>query len=123
MFGTHMRLRGNPELRKSFEKEWEVTFCEDRDELREQARECIMRTQEENRRNYNKRRKKARQYCEDELVAIKRTQLRPGLKRAAKFLGPYQIIKALRNDRYIVKKIGEHKGPNKTSTSVDCIKP
>ncbi|KAL0103493.1 hypothetical protein PUN28_017622 [Cardiocondyla obscurior] len=55
--------------------------------------------------------------------AIKRTQTGSGLKCAAKFLGPYQIIKALRNERYIVRKVGEHEGPNETSTAVDHMKP
>lgn len=123
MFGTHIRLKESPEIKEIIESEWEVAFQEDRNELREQARKCIMRTQEENKRSYNKHRKKAKQYCEDDLVAIKRTQLGAGLKCAAKFLGPYQIIKALRNDRYVVRKVGDHEGPIETSTSADYIKP
>lgn len=118
-----MRLRDNPEIREVIEEELEAIFRVDRDELREQARECIARTQEENKRNYDKRRKKAKQYREDDLVVIKRTQLGPGLKCAPKFLGPYQIIKALRNDRYVVRKIGDHEGPMETSTAADYMKP
>lgn len=56
-------------------------------------------------------------------MAIKRTQLGPGLKLANKYLGPYSIVKVLRNDCYIVQKIGEHEGPSKTSTSADYMKP
>jgi len=56
-------------------------------------------------------------------VAIKRIQLGPGLKLANKYLGPYSIIKVLRNDRYVVQKVGEHEGPSRTSTSADHIKP
>lgn len=44
MLGIHMRLKNNPEVKELIEREWEAMFCEDRDELREQARECIMRT-------------------------------------------------------------------------------
>lgn len=123
MFGTHMRLRDNPQLRELIEGEMEALFSVGRDEVREQARKCIMRTQDENKRSYNKRRKKAKQYREDDLVSIKRTQAGPGLKCAAKFLGPYQIIKVLRNDRYVVRKIGDHEGPNETSTAADHLKP
>ena len=123
MFGVNMRLKDNPEVKEIIESEWEAKFQDDRDELREQARECIMRVQEENKRNYNKRRKEARLYNVSDLVAIKRTQLGPGLKCAAKFLGPYQVIKVLRNDRYVVRKIGDHEGPTETSTSADYIKP
>lgn len=122
MFGMHMRLKNNPQLRESIEEEMEAMFSVDRDELREQARERIIRTQDENKRNYNKRRKKAKRYREDDLVAIKRTQAGPGLKCAAKFLGPYQIIKMLRNDRYVVRKIGDHEGPIETATAADHIK-
>lgn len=105
------------------ESEWESIFQDGRDELREQARDCIMRIQEENKRNFNKRRKEARRYREDDLVAIKRTQLGPGLKCADRFLGSYQISKALRNDRYVVKKLGDHEGPCETATSADYMKP
>lgn len=45
----------------------------------------------------------------------------PG-KFSSKFLGPYEIIRVLRGDRYVVLKIGEHEGPKTTSTSADHIK-
>ncbi|KYM97372.1 hypothetical protein ALC62_11977 [Cyphomyrmex costatus] len=45
------------------------------------------------------------------------TQITPGSKIGAKFLGPYEITKVLRGDRY-----GEHEGPRTTSTSADHIK-
>jgi len=59
---------------------------------------------------------------EGDLVAIKRTQLGPGLKFRDKFLGPYKVIKGLRNDGYIVSKVGHHEGPQETSTSADHMK-
>jgi len=61
--------------------------------------------------------------CEDDLVAIKRTQQGPGLKLANKYLGPYRIVKALRNNRYVVRKMGDHEGPWETSTAADNMKP
>lgn len=54
---------------------------------------------------------------------MQRTQIRPGLKLAGTFLGPYEITRVLRNDRYLVAKIGEHEGPRQTSTSADYMKP
>lgn len=54
-----------------------------------------------------------RQYKEDNLVAIKRTQLSPGLKLANKYLKPY-ITKVLLND-YIVQKVSEYEGSLKMS--------
>lgn len=37
-------------------------------------------------------------------------------------MGPYKVKTELRNDRYIVEKLGECEGPNRTSTSVDHMK-
>lgn len=56
-------------------------------------------------------------------MAIRHTQQGPGLKFAHKYFGSYEIIKTLRNHRYIIRKIGEHKGPLQTSTAVDYMKP
>lgn len=55
-------------------------------------------------------------------VAIKRTQQDPGLKFSHKSLGPYEVIRVLRNHRYIVRKVDEHKGPLRTSLATDCMK-
>ncbi|XP_043496431.1 uncharacterized protein LOC122520413 [Polistes fuscatus] len=100
-----------------------AVFQKDRDELRDAVRDQLQKVQRENIKTYNKRRKKAKRYNEDDLVAIKRTQLAPGLKLASKYSGPYQIIKALRNDRYVVRKVGESEDPLQTSTSADHMKP
>lgn len=56
-------------------------------------------------------------------MAIKRMQGGPGLKLAAKYFGPYRIRRVLRNDRYIVQKIGEGEGPGETSTAAEYMKP
>lgn len=98
------------------------TFEDSRDELRVKARENIAKVQEENRRGFNKKRKKAAVYRERDLIAIRRAQ-RPGTKFASKYLGPYSVTKVLRNDRYIVSKVGEHEGPLQTSTAADSMKP
>ncbi|GFU99308.1 uncharacterized protein TNCV_356291 [Trichonephila clavipes] len=50
--------------------------------------------QSENRKTYNRRRKKASLYKEGDLVAIQRTQFGAGLKLRPKFLGPYKVTKA-----------------------------
>jgi len=103
--------------------EWVDNFQNDQSGLREQARECIAKIQHENRLTFRKKRKPATKYKENDLVAIKRTQLGPGLKLANKYLGPYTVTRVLRNDRYLVQKTGEHEGPMKTSTSADHMKP
>jgi len=123
LFGTNIRIKDEPKIKELIEEEWIKMFEENRDKLRSEAKQNILKIQQENRRNYNKKRKKAKQFKENDLVAIKRTQISPGLKIASKFLGPYQITKKLRNDRYVVRKIGETEGPLETSTSIDNMKP
>lgn len=73
LFGTHARLREDDNLRELLEKEWAISFQESRDELRMQAVRNIAKVQEENRRGFNKKRKKAQPYHEGNLVAVKRT--------------------------------------------------
>lgn len=123
LFGAHARIRDDPQIRELLEKEWVDAFQDNRVKLRNQAKECIAKIQQENRVTFNKKRKAARRYSEHDLVVIKRTQLGPGLKLTNKYLGPYAVIKMLRNDRYVVQKMGEHEGPSKTSTSADHMKP
>jgi hypothetical protein len=68
--------------------------------------------QKESRRRSSRKRKKekALTYRESDLVAIKRTQQGPELELANKYLGPSRIIKALRNNWYVVRKVGDHEG-------------
>ncbi|GFS47831.1 uncharacterized protein TNCV_3598331 [Trichonephila clavipes] len=66
--------------------------------------------------------KKASLYKEGDLVAIQRTQFGAGLKLRPKFLGPYKVTKVNSKDRYEVEKVGQHKGPNSTTTSADLMK-
>ncbi|GFY35441.1 hypothetical protein TNCV_195341 [Trichonephila clavipes] len=56
------------------------------------------------------------------LVAIQRTQFGAGLKLRPKFLGPYKVTKVNSKDRYEVEKVGQHDGPNSTTTSADLMK-
>jgi len=123
LLGVNPRICDNPGVREILEKELLISFDESRDELRLRAKDKILKIQDENRRNYNKKRKKAFRYREGDLVAIRRTQQGPGLKLPHKYLGPYEVIKALRNDRYILRKVGEHEGPYQTSSAADFMKP
>ncbi|KAI4481937.1 hypothetical protein M0804_008956 [Polistes exclamans] len=87
------------------------------------VKESISKVQRENRKTFNKKRVEAKVYRDGDLVAIKRMQQGPGLKLANKFLGPYTIIKEMRNNRYLVRRVGEHEGPLQTSTAADYMKP
>lgn len=122
MFGVKIRDR-NDELVKIIEEENIERMNEKRRELREKAKESINKIQEENIKTYNKKRKEATSYEIGDLVAIKKTQFSQGSKLYPKFLGPYEIIKKSRNDRYGLRKIGRTEGPNYTTSSADFMKP
>ena len=115
-------MRDDPQMRQLVEDDWAAMFQEERDQLREIAKRRIEELQTRNRQTFNKRRKKATIYKTGNLVAIERTQGGPGLKLHSKFLGPYRVVKVLRNDRYVVQREGEHEGPRTTSTAADHMK-
>lgn len=102
---------------------WELLERESRDESCMRAAKRVAEVQEQNRREYNKKRKEAQPYREGDLMAVKRTQRTPGLKLVSKFLGSYEVVKVLRNDHYLVHKVGQHEGPQQTSTTADFMKP
>lgn len=119
------KIRGpedNP-LNELIEQEVENKFQEDRKSLRAKAVKQIAKTQEENKRGYNLRRREATKYKVGDIVAIKRTQHGPCLKLAIKFLGPYQITRCDPHDRYAVEKIGKVEGPQITTSAADYMKP
>ena len=53
-------------------------YDENRDKIRQKARQQIQKMQEENKRHFSKKRNSARTYVVGNLVAIKKTQLRKG---------------------------------------------
>ncbi|GFU49825.1 transposon Tf2-9 polyprotein [Trichonephila clavipes] len=57
-----------------------------------------------------------------DIVAIQRTQFGTDLKLRPKIFGLYEIVKVKPKDRYDVRKIGLHEGPNTTSTAGDHMK-
>lgn len=112
--GQLMRLRDDLDPRKLIEEDLINSIQEKRSKLREKARNAIEKIQRESRSSCNRKRKKASLYRTGDLVAIKRTQCAPS-KFSSKFLGPYEITKVLRGDRYVVHKVGDHEGPKTTS--------
>nr|XP_012218147.1 PREDICTED: uncharacterized protein LOC105669667 [Linepithema humile] len=123
LYRTQMKLREDSLIKDIIATEEVASHQQEREKSRELARQAIAKIQEENKRTYNKKKKVPPQYRENDLVTIKRTQGGPGLKFAAKYLGPYRVKKTLCNERYIVEKIGEVEGPRITSTAADHMKP
>lgn len=120
MFGVQMTNSEDYEMNKIIEAELINEFENERNNLRINAKNQIQKTQIENCHQYNKRRKEPAKYNVGDLVAIKRTQ--GNAKLASKFIGPYEITKTKRNNRYDVKKIGHFDGPIQTSTAADYMK-
>lgn len=122
MFGVPMK-RKDIDIQKVIEEEIRESFNDDRAEIRRRAKEEILKIQEENRKTYNKKRKQAQKYMANDLVAIKKTQFSTGAKLKPKNFGPYKVTKVKENHRYDIEKIGQHEGPNKTTSAADYMTP
>ncbi|GFW64991.1 retrovirus-related Pol polyprotein from transposon 17.6 [Trichonephila clavipes] len=122
LVGTKMRNKEDILIKDLLLEEMAKELLEHREFLRNDAKKNIETLQSENRKTYNRRRKKASLYKEGDLVAIQRTQFGAGLKLRPKFLGPYKVTKVNSKDRYEVEKVGQHEGPNSTFTSADLMK-
>lgn len=117
-----MRQGSDIGLLKLLEEELVENFVDEREQMRRDAKENIMKCQEEQRRVYNRKCKSARRYQVNDLVSISRTQFGVGLKLSGKFLGPYKVIRCLPNERYEVRRVGDHEGPLVTTSSADHMK-
>lgn len=62
LFGIHARLRDDLEIRQLLEKEYLEAFQSGRDELREQAKDHIIKVQRENKRGFDRSRIAATKY-------------------------------------------------------------
>lgn len=80
LFGVKMKHSDDNRIISVLEQESIQLFNEERDSLRNTAKQNILKIQAENQRYYNKRRKKARIYKGGDLVVLRRTQFAPGLK-------------------------------------------
>ncbi|GFX40374.1 transposon Tf2-9 polyprotein [Trichonephila clavipes] len=117
--GVKMKQKEDLQIKHLLEDE---QFINKRDTLRNEAKENILRLPDENKKQYNKHRKPAYNYKPGDTVAIQRTQFGTGLKLRHKYFEPYEVTKDNKHDRYEVQKIGQHEGPNVTSTSADKMK-
>lgn len=83
----------------------------------------MQKVQEEKRKYYNKKQKRAHQYQENDLVAIKRTQFSMRAKFKPVFIGRYCIIKVKDRNPYNVERVGHDDSQYKISASADNMKP
>lgn len=75
--------------------------------LRHKASKKIEKNQNCNKILYDKKHVKAYEYKAGDYIMIKNFDATPGVshKLVPRYKGPYQIVKALRNDRYIIADI------------------
>ncbi|KAH8272056.1 hypothetical protein KR026_006449 [Drosophila bipectinata] len=116
-----MKTKYDKELEKLLEEDFLNELQGEKEMIREEAKENIAKIQDENRKSFNKSRKPESEYKLGDLVAIKITQFGAGLKLKNKYLGPYPVT-PLRHGRYLVEKVGDEEGPNKTNTVTECMK-
>lgn len=107
--GVEMRLKANTSINQLLEDTILEELDPERSQIREEARQHILKIQEENRKTFNKSRKPETEYNINDLVAVKRTQYGPGLKLKPKFFGPYKVTQKKRHGRYTVEKVGDVK--------------
>ncbi|GFY52092.1 transposon Tf2-6 polyprotein [Trichonephila inaurata madagascariensis] len=117
-----MRNKEDIKIRDLLMQELEEQYCYQRESMSQEAKRNILKIQAEDKKTYNKKRKKAPEYQVGDLVAVQLTQFGGGLKLRLKFFGPYQITEVKPRDRYTVEKVGDHAGPNVTATSADLMK-
>ncbi|GFW80680.1 hypothetical protein TNCV_3235321 [Trichonephila clavipes] len=103
LVGIKMRNKEDILIKDLLLEEMAKELLEQREFLRNDAKKNIETLQSENRKTYNRRRKKASLYKEGDLVAIQRTQFGAELKLRPKFLGPYKVTKVNSNYRYEVE--------------------
>lgn len=121
MFGVQMKNKLSI-ITQTIDEEIRNDFNSERENLRLQARDAIHSIQAENRKQFNSKRKPAKQYQVDDLVSIAKTQFATGAKLKPKNVGPYKIVKVKGNDRYDVERVGIHERPFKTNSSADNMK-
>lgn len=123
LIGTKMKCKDDLELAQIVQEEMQQRFVEERNTLRERARGNIQKMQEENRKEYNLRRRPETEYAAGSIVAIPVTQFVVGGKVKPRYNGPYEVVKKLPNNRYEVRKIiQDSEGPRNTTTSGDVLK-
>lgn len=102
VFGIDQRGRHNDQIRDFLSDA--LDSSRDLETIREQVKQRIQKSQQQQKSIYDAKRKTPRQYKCGDLVMIRNFESTPGIskKLIPQFRGPYEISKVLRNDRYIV---------------------
>lgn len=122
MFGVDMHNPEDARMIEVLQKELTNDFIENRSEERTIAAANIATVQLENKKQFDKKRKSPTLYTVGDLVAIEKVQKEKGEKFHTAMVGPYEVVKIKRNNRYEVQKVGFGDGPISTSSPADRMK-
>lgn len=105
LFGLNIKCRSEGILGEVLDDTINVMSGKDLVDMRDEAREKIIEKQNKDQEKFNSRRKPAKQYSEGDLVRVERQLPHDGQsqKLVVKFQGPYRVLKALPNDRYVIE--------------------
>lgn len=105
LFGFNIKCRSEGILGAVLDDTVSITSGKELIDMRDEAREKIIEKQIKDQEKFNSRRKPAKRYSEGDLVRVERQYPHDGQsqKLVMKFQGPYRVLKALPNDRYVIE--------------------
>ncbi|GFW63618.1 transposon Tf2-6 polyprotein [Trichonephila clavipes] len=92
--GIQMRNKEDLKIRDLLMQVLEEQYLDQRESMRQDAKRNILKIQAENKKTYNKKRKKAPEYQAGDLVAVQHTQFGGGLNLDPNFLDHIKLLKA-----------------------------
>lgn len=114
LFGINQRGVVVDKLKEYLESE-ENKPNRERDAIRKEAQANIVKSQEYNKKYFDKSRKAPHVYDQGDYVMVKNFDSTVGVSRKLipRYRGPYEIIKKLRNNRYVVADVKGFQGSQK----------
>lgn len=118
LFGINQRGKVVDEVAESLERTEQVKENRKLEEIRYKASENIKKSQSYNKAYFDKKRKDSRKYAEGDFVMVKNFDTSVGVakKLIPQYKGPYEIMKKLRNDRYVLADVENFQLTQKTYT-------
>lgn len=104
LFGVNQRGNTKDELAEYLEQAELDDSTRDFEKIRSDAGANIKKSQDYNKMYFDKKRKTSHEYAVGDLVMVKNfdTSVGTSKKLIPQFKGPYEIVKKLRNDRYVL---------------------
>lgn len=106
LFGVDQRLKSVDNVREFLQSEMS-NATRSLEEARTKAKDAILKAQNYNKNYVDAKRKEPPEYVEGDYVMVRNFESTPGMshKLIPQFRGPYQIVKKLRNNRYVIADV------------------